>query len=120
MKTVLVVDDDYSILDAVRRILTEAGYMVKIVSEGKTVQEAAEKDHPDLILLDIRMAKPNGEAVVRKLRSFINTKHIPVVFMSARENLDQITKTIGVEDFIKKPFDIDHLVKKVKKNIKSG
>jgi len=108
-KRILVADDNPAILDALKIMLEEEGYDVETTEDGATIKDVKEP-LPDLLLLDIWMSGVNGRDVCKLLKSTATTKHIPVVMVSAAKDTEQIAKDSGADDFISKPFQMDHLL----------
>lgn len=117
MKKVLVADDDVAILEVMKIILEENGYMVKAVSDGAIVKEEILRFRPDLLLLDIWMSGYDGRDISKQLREDNNTKDLPIIVVSAHNETEKIAKEAGTTDFLSKPFDIDDLLHKVKKYV---
>ena len=115
-KKVLVVDDNAAILDALKIMLEDEGYEVETTVDGATVKDIKEP-LPDLVLLDIWMSGVDGRDVCRHLKSIPATKHIPVIMISAAKDTEQIAKDAGADDFISKPFQMDHLLAIVAKYV---
>jgi len=115
-KKILVVDDNTSILDALKIMLEDEGYEVETTVDGATVKDMKEP-LPDLLLLDIWMSGVDGRDVCRHLKSTAATKHIPVIMISAAKDTEQIAKGAGADDFISKPFQMEHLLAIVAKYI---
>ena len=115
-KRILIADDDPAILDATGMILADEGYDVETTVNGETVK-AMKENYPDLLLLDIWMSGQDGRDICKTLKSNINTKHIPIIMVSANRDTAIIAKEACAEDFIAKPFGIDELLAKVKKYI---
>jgi DNA-binding response OmpR family regulator len=114
-KRILAVDDDSDILDVIRIILEEEGYEVFTLANAKYVFEEVKQSHPDLILLDVMLGGLDGRDICRALKEHISFRYIPVVMISASHNLDTLLLSPGAPDnFLAKPFDIDHLVEMVK------
>lgn len=113
MKKILVVDDEKSILEAVGFILNDAGYEVDARLDIGI--EKVKKHLPDLILLDVRLCGKDGRDIARELKQNSDTKHIPVIMISASPIDAKSIKTYGADDFLQKPFDIDFLLKSVKR-----
>ena len=111
-KRILVADDDLAILDAIKMILEDEGFLVQVVSNGEAVLQL-QFDLPDLILLDIWMSGRDGGEICRQLKAQNHTARIPVIMVSANKDTADIARSVGAEDFIAKPFDIDELVGKV-------
>ena len=115
-KRILVVDDNTAILDALKIMLEDADYEVETTVDGATVKDMVEP-LPDLLLLDIWMSGVDGRDVCRHLKSTPATKHIPVIMISAAKDTEQIAKDSGADDFISKPFQMDHLLAIVAKYV---
>jgi len=118
-KKILVADDNPAILDALKIMLEEEGYVVETTVDGATIQDIKES-LPDLLLLDIWMSGVNGRDVCKLLKSSATTKHIPVIMISAARETEQIAKDAGADDFISKPFQMEHLLAIVAKYINSS
>lgn len=118
MKKILVVDDDPAILEVIKIILEENEYEVKTSQDGKIFGEI-KKNPPDLILLDVLLSGIDGRNITRDLKKDKNTKKIPIVMISAHPSADKTVFKAGANDFVAKPFDIDHLLEVVDRNIAS-
>ena len=106
--TVLVVDDDTSILDTVTSILSGEGYDVVSAATGQEALEAVARKQPLLILLDMRMPIMDGWAVARALRA--QGISIPIVVMTAAESAKRWADEVGAEGYLAKPFGLDELL----------
>lgn len=115
MKRVLAVDDEPHILKLVTFSLTSHGFEVIQATDGMSAITTAEKECPDLILMDVMMPLLNGYEACKRLKANPKTKHIPVVMLSAKSQLAEQTEGIdsGAEDYICKPFTPKDLVEKV-------
>jgi sigma-B regulation protein RsbU (phosphoserine phosphatase) len=116
--TILAVDDTPENLDVVRGILASQ-YTVKAAINGPMALKIVEKQPPDLILLDIMMPEMNGYEVCKRLKSNPETKHIPVIFLTA---MDQTTDEssgfeLGAADYITKPVNPPILEARVKTHL---
>ncbi|MCK5292390.1 MAG: response regulator [Thermoplasmata archaeon] len=117
-KKIVVVDDEQNILDLVGMILEAEGFMVSKALNGTEGIKMAQKEHPDLVLLDIMMPEMDGWVVYRKLKEDAKTKDIPVAMLTVKaQTIDKemALDVIGVEDYITKPFTPDELVERVQK-----
>lgn len=114
-KRILVCDDDMGILDVISILLKDNGYHVKLLSNGKAIIKRIEAYNPDLVLLDLWMPGIDGKEITKLLKSCNETKNIPIIIISALDTAKKISKDIGADDFIEKPFDIYDLLNKVKK-----
>jgi DNA-binding response OmpR family regulator len=116
MARILIAEDERDIRDLITFTLNYAGYEVTPTSNGEEAYEKAQEIVPDLILLDVRMPRLSGYETCEKIKAHESTKHIPVVFLSAKgqEVEVQIGLQAGAVEYILKPFAPDHLVERVK------
>ncbi|MDX1601080.1 MAG: response regulator [Anaerolineales bacterium] len=115
MSKVLVAEDERDIRELITFTLRYHGHDVLAASNGEEALELALKEHPDLVLLDIRMPRMNGYEVCRSIKENEVTKHIPVVFISAKGQEAEVKEGLdaGATDYILKPFSPDQLVERV-------
>lgn len=106
--TVLVVDDDTSILDTVTAILSGEGYDVVSAASGEEALAAVAQKQPQLILLDMRMPVMDGWAVASALRA--QGIKIPIIVMTAAESAQRWADEVGAEGYLAKPFGLDELL----------
>jgi DNA-binding response OmpR family regulator len=113
-KRILLVDDDYEIIESVRIALEGAGYDILIARDGNQGLALAEREDPDLVILDMMMPKRSGFLVLEKLR---RTRRIPmrIIMVTANEGSRHkaYAETLGVDDYIRKPFAMDRLLNSV-------
>lgn len=116
---ILVVDDTPANLRLLVGLLTERGYKVRPVPNGKLALSAISLSPPDLILLDIMMPEMNGYEVCEQLKAGDRTRDIPVIFISAiDEVLDKVKAfSIGGVDYITKPFQIEEVLARVETHL---
>jgi DNA-binding response OmpR family regulator len=112
--SILVVDDEPTLADALAEFLRDEGYRAAIARNGLTAFELAVRSPPDLILTDVHMPRLDGIGLVRRLRA--TGYAVPVVVMSA------VYADIGVPGvrFVVKPFDLDHLLAVVRDVLDDG
>ena len=105
---ILIVDDTPANLNVLSTILTQQGYKVRPANNGEVALIVAQRAAPDLILLDIQMPGMNGFEVCKKLKEIEQTRDIPVIFISALDEvLDKVEAfEVGGVDYITKPFQI--------------
>ena len=115
-KTIMVADDDPSILDALTMILEDAGYEVKTTNDGAALRDI-QLEAPDLLLLDIWLSGWNGKDICIALKGDEKSRHIPIVLFSANKETAAIAREAGANDFITKPFDLDELLEKIEHNL---
>ena len=106
---ILVVDDDPDILDALRFLFEGEGYLVKTCEKGDYAESLRGEngDLPDLIVLDVLLSGKDGRAICQKLKSQNETRHIPIVMISAHPDAEHSSKAVGADAFVAKPFAID-------------
>ncbi len=113
-KKILVADDDPSILEVIELMLTEEGYDVVSIADGEAIYKL-ENNFPDLLLLDIWMSGIDGRDICSFVKKQENTKNIPVIMISANRDTETMAKEAGADDFIAKPFEMDELLRKVRR-----
>jgi phosphoserine phosphatase RsbU/P len=118
--SILVVDDAPANLQVLSGMLKDRGYKARPVPNGKLALQAARRDPPDLILLDINMPGMNGYEVCEHLKADDQLKRIPVIFISAlTEQMDKVKAfTIGGVDYLTKPFQMEELHARVETHLK--
>ncbi|MCP5094603.1 MAG: response regulator [Chloroflexi bacterium] len=119
---ILIVEDDFDISNMLRIFFTGQGYNVEVAARGSLALEQCRKKLPDLIVLDIMLPDMDGYAVCRQLRTTTRTSHIPIIFLTQRdERSDRIAGLeLGADDYITKPFDIEELKLRVRTAIKTN
>lgn len=104
---VLVVDDNEANRDVLSRRLKRQGHSIAVAENGRQALEMVRSQSFDLILLDIMMPEMNGYQVLEELKSDISLRHIPVIMISALDDIDSVVRCIelGAEDYLSKPFN---------------
>ena len=115
-KKILVVDDETDLVETLRFPLEMEGFEVLVSYNGEDALNKARKEIPDLILLDLMLPKLDGYKVCRLLKFDEKYKHIPILMLTAKtQEKDKILgKETGANEYITKPFEMDHLLEKVK------
>ncbi|GHD10571.1 response regulator transcription factor [Zhihengliuella salsuginis] len=110
----LVVDDEPNIRELLSTSLRFAGFEVFAAGSGREALEVAEREQPDLAVLDVMLPDLDGFAVTRKLRAA--GRHFPVLFLTARDGTeDKVTGlTVGGDDYVTKPFSLDEVVARIR------
>jgi DNA-binding response OmpR family regulator len=120
-KRILVVDDDFEIVDSMRLALEAKGYQTLVARDGNQGLALAEREDPDLVILDMMMPKRSGFLVLEKLR---RTRRIPirVIMITANEGSRHkaYAEMLGVDDYIRKPFAMDRLLDSVDRLLGRG
>ena len=106
---VLVVDDDRAVREALRRVLTLAGYEVQTAEGGAEAIELVVQAVPDAVVLDVGMPDVDGLEVCRRLRLLGN--RVPILMLTARVEISDRVAGLdaGADDYLVKPFDVDEL-----------
>jgi len=118
-QTILIVDDIKENIDILVNLLR--GHDIITALDGKTALDIVEnEDNIDLVLLDIMMPDMDGCEVCQKLKNHSNTKHIPIIFLSAKNKPEDIQKgfKLGAVDYVTKPFNPDELISRVDTHLK--
>jgi CheY-like chemotaxis protein len=116
-KTILIAEDDKAIVEVIDIILTEAGYETVILKTGEKVVATVKKRKPHLLLLDIWLSGEDGGEIAKNLKAENHTKNVPIIMISANNEIEQIAREVGADGFLRKPFDIDDFLQTVAKYI---
>jgi len=116
---ILIVDDTIKNLQLLGSVLKEENYKIAIANNGNQAVLIAAQTLPDLILLDVMMPGLNGYETCKKLKEIEKTKHIPIIFLTAKSEIEDIVDGFkaGAVDYITKPFNIYELKARVKTHI---
>ncbi len=116
-KKVLVVDDEENVSIMTTSRLRSSGFDVVSAAGGREGLRMAQRENPDLILLDVIMPDLDGYKVLAKLKGGFRTKKIPVIMFTAENRIADVTNAIemGAEDYIIKPFTTDVLMEKIQR-----
>ena len=117
MKKILIVEDDATAADLLRRFLEGKGLTVETALDGYEGLERIKKGAPDLVLLDVIMPRMDGYGFLRELKKDPQLRMLPVVVLTAREMMRDVFVQEGVKDFVPKPYDPAELYKIVQKYI---
>ncbi|WP_121810285.1 response regulator [Mucilaginibacter kameinonensis] len=111
-KRIIVVDNDDDIQEIIRYVLEEQGYQVETVSDILSFNKLGDVQ-PDLILLDDWLSDGYGHVLCRALKRNRQTKTIPVLLISAKNDIESLAAKSHADDYIAKPFDLDFFTHKV-------
>ena len=118
-KKILLVDDDREIVESMRIALDASGFEIVVARDGNQGLAMAEREDPDLVILDMMMPKRSGFLVLEKLR---RTRPVPlrVIMITANEGSRHkaYAEMLGVDDYIRKPFAMDRLLESVTRLLK--
>lgn len=115
-RTILIVDDDHEILESMRTILENKGFRILAARDGNAGLMIAERESPDLIVLDMMMPKKSGFLVLEKLKSRPGGL-IPTIMITGNEGSRHraYAEMLGVRDYIRKPFAMEKLVRSIER-----
>jgi DNA-binding response OmpR family regulator len=114
-KTILVVDDDFELVEGLRLMLERQGYRVIRASDGHQAKQAIYQQRPDLVILDMMMPRMGGYPVLEHFKG--KTDAPPIIMMTANEGSRHkaYAEYLGVIDYIRKPFAMERLMETVHK-----
>jgi DNA-binding response OmpR family regulator len=115
-RTILIVDDDHEILESMRTVLENKGFRILAARDGNAGLMIAERENPDLIVLDMMMPKKSGFLVLEKLKSRPGGL-IPTIMITGNEGSRHraYAEMLGVRDYIRKPFAMEKLVRAIER-----
>lgn len=123
MNKLLIIDDDEDI-SAMLFLLLRKDYEVAVVTKSEDIFPKIKGFQPDIILLDVYLTGYDGRVICKQLKFHPDSKHIPVIMVSAHDDVSETVEQYGANDFIQKPFDADSLLSKInnllRSNIKSS
>lgn len=111
---VLIVDDEEQIRELLREFLTGAGYEVAVAANGEEALKVAQRERPDLILLDIRMPELDGVETCVRLKTNDKTRSIPIIIATAFGDTLAEALDAGADDFVSKPFQLEEIGLRIK------
>jgi len=116
---ILIAEDEPVESELLKQVISKAGYEVLITKNGQEALDKVEDFNPDLIMLDINMPVKNGYDTCRELRLNVNTRDIPVLFLTTNQTNEQVMEGFesGAVDYIFKPYTLDKLKERIKKNL---
>lgn len=115
-KKVVLLEDDEAIREMIEYLLLDEQFEVSSYSRAGRFMRNLRNEKADLFLLDIMLADGNGIDICYRLKGSEETRHTPIIMMSAHYDLNMM-ENIPAEDFIKKPFDIDDFLWRVQKQL---
>lgn len=113
--TLLIIEDDETMRNALRRIFESDGFKVLSAADGTQLSDVLTDDPIDLIMLDVGLPWINGFELAKLMKEHKDLKKIPLVFISGKTSELDVKRgfQVGADDYIKKPFDIDKIKKTV-------
>lgn len=114
MTSILIVDDEYTIVETLAEILAWEGYTVRTAADGRRALTELERDVPDLVIVDFMMPAMDGLELIDRIRGDERFRHLPIVLMSAAPiSLEKRTKTWDV--LLAKPFTGKAILEAIRK-----
>ncbi|MEI9947380.1 MAG: response regulator [Chitinophagaceae bacterium] len=117
---VLAADDDPDILKMISLMLEREGFVVETLLNAVSLDDKILQERPHIILLDIHMHDINGSDLCRELKKSILTRGIPVLIISADDNVKSIAQLCGADGHVSKPFGPKELIEKISGLVKKG
>jgi two-component system response regulator VicR len=123
MKTILVVDDEYALVESLTELLQDEGYRVISAGNGREGLATLQKEKPDLVVVDLMMPIADGRELVRGMRSLADHRSIPVVMMSAAARevaLPIRDRSLNVARYLQKPFRFEKILEAIEQLVGKG
>ena len=117
-KKILVVDDEQQLALAVKIRLQSRGYQVVTASDGQQALECMEKEHPNLVILDVLMPVMDGYSCLREINTRFGRNKLAIVILTARDRMKDLFDLEGIEDYVIKPFDHEDLIARIERTFK--
>jgi len=120
MKTILFVEDEFTLQKTLGEVLTKEGYQVISALDGEIGLRMAKEKKPDLILLDLILPKMNGFEVLKKIKEDEAIKDIPIIVLTNLEGMEDIQKALelGAATYlVKANYSLEEVLEKIKKTI---
>ena len=116
-KTILIVDDDFELVEGLRLVLERQGYRVLRASDGHQAKQAIYQQRPDLVILDMMMPRMGGYPVLEHFKGKPDAP--PIIMITANEGSRHkaYAEYLGVIDYIRKPFAMERLLEAVEKGL---
>lgn len=120
--TILVVDDEEVMRNALKRILEREGYRVLLAEDGMELSKILEHNRMDMILLDVNLPWVDGYELCRMIKEHSVLRAVPLVLISGRKAKEDVEKgfAAGCNDYIGKPFDVEHLTKVINRSLQKS
>jgi DNA-binding response OmpR family regulator len=112
---IVVIEDEKDILEIIEYNLLRNGYQVSTAMDGMSGLDLVRREQPDLVLLDLMLPKLSGEEICRRLKSESETRTIPIIMVTARQEESDIVSglDLGADDYVTKPFSTKELIARV-------
>lgn len=119
MQTILVVDDDTSLQNFLKELLTENDFFVKLCSDGAEALTTISNGLPDLVVLDLNLPNISGESVCQEIRK--KHKDLPIIVLTGKSETSDVVNllSLGADDYISKPFAADEFLARIRARLKN-
>ncbi|MEO6461470.1 MAG: response regulator [Candidatus Eisenbacteria bacterium] len=116
---ILIADDEPNLREALRIQLERSDFSVMVAADGQEAVEIAQREKPDLVILDVMMPRLDGYSACRQLRAHYRTRHIPIIILTAKQTEDDHVTglTGGANDYVTKPWKSKELVQRVRNHL---
>lgn len=118
MKHILLVEDEPDVALVTKTRLELAGFRVSLANDGVEALDMVDTFRPNLVLLDLKLPRLDGFQVCKRLKNYEATKNIPVILFSGSSSymiiLEKKSLEVGADDFIRKPYETETLIKKIR------
>lgn len=111
--SIVIIDDNRDICDLLLNILLSEGLEATICNNPLEAKEIIQKVNPQLIITDMFMSGVDGRVLAKEIKGNPQTKNIKIMMMSAHPDAQKDSNNTDIDDFLAKPFEIDHFVQKV-------
>jgi len=118
-RTILVAEDHADSREAVRALLEAVGYRVRVAVNGREAIDSATADPPDLILMDIMMPEVDGLEATRALRARSQTRHVPIIAVTAMGASGEISREAGCNGHVAKPIDVPRFLDAISRSLRA-
>ena len=116
-KTILIADDDMTLLHGLAQTLEKEGYRPVLARDGAEALQKVQQEHPDLIILDIQMPRVHGYAFLFELRKIDGGQNIPVMVLTSNKDMKDIFTAEGVKEYLVKPCSPQIVLAKIKQHL---
>jgi DNA-binding response OmpR family regulator len=115
-KSVLLIEDEPNIIEAISFLLERDGWTVRLHSDGLTAVEAVYAKAPDVVILDVMLPGRSGFEILKELRSDTRSEHLPILMLTARGQTKdrELAASYGVSQFMTKPFSNAEMLETVR------
>lgn len=115
-KRILIVEDDWNLLEKVKAFLKRNGFEILTAFDGMSGLQIVRKEKPDLVLLDLMIPKVDGYKVCRLIKNDQNMRDVPIVIISARSSPadEKMGKELGANGYLSKPYDFKIMLLMIK------